>query len=42
MSRDFPEQLEELNEGMETMNTDARLLEERITENVSRLLDVKG
>ena len=33
-------QLEELNEGLETLNTEARLLEERIAENVQQLLEV--
>jgi len=37
---DFKERLEELNEELETLNVEARLLEERISENVSKLLEV--
>ncbi len=36
---DFKERLEELNEGLETLNVEARELEERITENVAQLLE---
>jgi len=35
---DFRERLEELNEELETLKTEARVLEERIAENVQRLL----
>ncbi len=37
---EFAERLEELNEGLETLNAEARELEERIAANVSRLLSV--
>ncbi|MBN1524914.1 MAG: SAM-dependent DNA methyltransferase [Spirochaetales bacterium] len=36
---DFKERLEELNEELETLNTEARDLEERIAENVAKLLE---
>jgi type I restriction enzyme M protein len=36
---DFAEKLEELNEELETLNAEARELEERIGENVIRLLN---
>jgi type I restriction enzyme M protein len=36
---DFKERLEELNEELETLNAEARELEERIAENVAKLLD---
>jgi type I restriction enzyme M protein len=36
---DFKERLEELNEELETLNAEARELEERIAENVAQLLD---
>jgi type I restriction enzyme M protein len=36
---DFKERLEELNEDLETLNAEARELEERIAENVGRLLE---
>ena len=36
---DFKERLEELNEELETLNTEARELEERIAENVVKLLE---
>ncbi len=36
---DFAERLEELNEELETLNVEARQLEERIGENVTRLLE---
>ena len=35
---DFRERLEELNEELETLKTEERVLEERIAENVQRLL----
>jgi len=38
---DFKERLEELNEELETLNAEARVLEEQITENVSKLLEVQ-
>jgi type I restriction enzyme M protein len=38
---DFKERLEELNEQLETLNIEARELEERISENVVRLLEGK-
>ncbi len=37
---DFKERLEELNEELEVLNVEARVLEERIAENVSGLLEV--
>ncbi len=36
---DFKERLEELNEELETLNAEAHELEERISENVARLLE---
>jgi len=36
---DFRERLEELNEELERLNAEARVLEERIGENISRLLE---
>ena len=36
---DFAEKLEELNEELETLNAEAHELEERIGENVEKLLD---
>ena len=36
---DFKERLEELNEELETLNAEARELEERIAENVVKLLE---
>jgi type I restriction-modification system DNA methylase subunit len=36
---DFAERLEELNEELEQLNAEARVLEERISENVSRLIE---
>ncbi|MGV8122680.1 MAG: N-6 DNA methylase [Candidatus Xenobiia bacterium LiM19] len=36
---DFRERLEEMNEELETLNTEARELEERIAENVAKLLE---
>ena len=36
---DFKERLEELNEELETLNAEARELEERIAENVAQLLE---
>ena len=36
---DFAERLEELNEELETLNAEARELEERIAENVAKLLE---
>ena len=36
---DFSEKLEELNEELETLNAEARELEERIGENVAKLLN---
>lgn len=36
---DFKEKLEELNEELETLNTEARGLEDRIAENVTKLLE---
>jgi len=38
---DFKERLEELNEELETLNIEARGLEERIAENVAQLLEQK-
>ncbi|NJD54248.1 MAG: SAM-dependent DNA methyltransferase [Candidatus Methanoperedens sp.] len=38
---DFKERLEELNEELETLNVEARELEGRISENVSKLLEVQ-
>lgn len=38
---DFKEKLEELNEELEVLNVEARELEERISDNVSKLLDLK-
>ena len=38
---DFRERLEELNEELETLNIEARELEERIAENVVKLLEVE-
>jgi type I restriction enzyme M protein len=38
---DFKERLEELNEELETLNAEARELEERIAENVVKLLEAK-
>jgi type I restriction enzyme M protein len=35
---DFKERLEELNEELETLNAEARELEERISENTTKLL----
>jgi len=35
---DFKERLEELNEELETLNIEARGLEERIAENIGKLL----
>ena len=37
---DFKERLEEQNEELETLNAEARELEERIAENVLKLLDI--
>jgi len=37
---DFRERLEELNEELERLNAEARVLEERIRENVGKLLGV--
>jgi len=37
---DFKERLEELNEELETLNTEARELEDRIADNVGKLLEV--
>ncbi len=39
---DFKERLEELNEELEVLNAEARELEERIAENVVKLLEVEG
>ncbi len=39
---DFAERLEELNEELEVLNSEARELEERIAENVVKLLEVTG
>jgi len=39
---DFAERLEELNEELETLKAEARVLEERIADNVTRLLEVPG
>ena len=39
---DFYERLEELNEELETLNSEARGLEERISENITRLLEGNG
>jgi type I restriction enzyme M protein len=39
---EFAERLEELNEELETLNAEARELEERIAENVASLLAVNG
>jgi len=36
---DFHERLEELNEELETLNLEARLLEDRIAENITKLLE---
>jgi type I restriction enzyme M protein len=36
---DFKERLEELNEELETLNAEARELEERIGSNISQLLE---
>jgi len=36
---DFAEKLEELNEELETLNAEARELEDRIAENVTKLLE---
>ncbi len=36
---DFKERLEELNEGLEVLNSEARELEEKIAENMSKLLE---
>ena len=36
---DFKERLEEQNEELESLNTEARELEERIAENVAKLLE---
>ena len=36
---DFKERLEELNEELETLNAEARKLEERIAENLSEILE---
>ena len=38
---EFAVRLEELNEELETLNAEARELEERIAENVRRLLEVQ-
>jgi len=38
---DFKERLEELNEELETLNAEARELEERIAENVAKLLEAE-
>ena len=38
---DFKERLEELNEELETLNVEARELEGRIAENISKLLEVQ-
>ncbi|MHC5748646.1 MAG: hypothetical protein ACYTXT_43780 [Nostoc sp.] len=38
---DFAERLEELNEELEVLNVEARELEERIAENVVKLLEVE-
>jgi type I restriction enzyme M protein len=37
---DFAEKLEELNEQLEVLNAEARELEDRIGENVAKLLEV--
>jgi type I restriction enzyme M protein len=39
---DFAERLEELNEELEALNAEARVLEERIGENVAKLLEVSS
>jgi type I restriction enzyme M protein len=39
---DFAERLEELNEELEVLNSEARELEDRIAENVAKLLEVVG
>jgi type I restriction enzyme M protein len=39
---EFAERLEELNEELETLNAEARELEERIAENVAALLETDG
>lgn len=39
---DFVERLAELNEALETMNAEARALEERIAENVAKLMEAQG
>ena len=38
---EFAERLEELNEELETLNAEARELEERIAENVAQMLEVR-
>lgn len=38
---DFKERLEELNEEMEVLNAEAKELEERISENITKILEVK-
>jgi type I restriction enzyme M protein len=38
---EFAQRLEELNEELETLNAEAREMEERIAENVARLLEVR-
>jgi type I restriction enzyme M protein len=38
---DFKERLEEMNEGLETLNSEARELEQRIAENVIKLLEAE-
>ena len=38
---DFKERIEELNEELETLNTEAKKLEEQISENVAKILEVK-
>ncbi len=38
---EFVERLEELNEELEVLNTEARELEEQIAENVQRVLEAK-
>ena len=39
---DFYERLEELNEELEQLNTEARDLEERIADNVTKLMEGQG
>jgi type I restriction enzyme M protein len=39
---DFAERLGEMNEELETLNSEARILEERISENVAKLLEAQG